>query len=30
MNQGRITHSRQHDEVNLEQLMALVMEEIHV
>ncbi len=27
MNQGRITHSRQHDEVNLEQLMALVMEE---
>ena len=29
MNQGRITHSRQHDEVNLEQLMALVMEELH-
>lgn len=28
MNQGRVTHSRQHDEVNLEQLMALVMEEI--
>ena len=27
MNQGRITHSRQHDEVDLEQLMALVMEE---
>jgi ABC-type sugar transport system ATPase subunit len=28
MNRGRVTHSRQHDEVNLEQLMALVMEEI--
>ena len=30
INQGRITHSRQHDEVNLEQLMALVMEEINL
>jgi ribose transport system ATP-binding protein len=28
MNRGQVTHSRQHDEVNLEQLMALVMEEI--
>ncbi|MEA3335868.1 MAG: sugar ABC transporter ATP-binding protein [Chloroflexota bacterium] len=28
MNQGRITHEKQHDEVDLEQLMSLAMEEL--